>query len=343
MNQKTESPCAAWNLISSYVIVPGTRCLLPGTTLASCSTVTDGVNSLWFANRTLSATQSTQYGVSTFFSYTANLASPNVTFAVRSSEMGFFGAEVLSDSYERWNTGGSLCLRSEFPFLALLRDDIAIWDERTNPPFTLKSKTTATATKPSNSTSDNRFASNAPIYIIAGMVILMVLSLRLNYNRAGGGASGARSRAAQMPQPVIRINGLQPPAEEALPAYQQPPHEMQSIMSTSPAANAELNARASIASRRSSTVPSIAGSEVLLLETWSVEDVARWVRLNGAGPVGAERVRADLIDGGLLTQLTVEEILQVFSLEDDYERDKLREALTVLKADNGEAPPVYDD
>ncbi|KAJ3403217.1 hypothetical protein HDU80_004378 [Chytriomyces hyalinus] len=292
---------------------------------------------------TLSATHSTQYGVNTFFSYTANLASPNVTFAVRSSEIGFFGAEVLSDSYERWNTGGNLCLRSDVPFLALLRDDIAIWDERTNPPFTLKSKTNTTTTKPSNSTSGNRFASNAPIYILVGMVILMVLSLRFNYNRASGGASGARSRAAQMEQPVIRINGLQPPAEEALPVYQQPPHEMQSIISISPSANAELNAGASIASRRSSTVPSLAGSEVLLLETWSVEEVARWVRLNGAGPAGAERVRADLIDGGVLKQLTVEEILQVFSLEDEYERDKLREALTVLKADNGEAPPVYDD
>ncbi|KAJ3249985.1 hypothetical protein HDU77_007235 [Chytriomyces hyalinus] len=309
--------------------------------------MTDGVNSLWFANRTLSATHSTQYGVNTFFSYTANLTSPNVTFAVSSSTMGFFGADVLSDSYERWNTDGSLCLRSDVPFLALVRDSITIWDERTNPPFSLKSKTVTTGTKPSNSSSDNnsRFASNAPIYIVAVMAVLMVLSLRLSKNRAGGagGASGARSRAAQTSQPVIRVNGLQPPAEESLPAYRQPPHEMQSIISTSPSANAELNAGASIASRRSSTVPSIAGSEVLLLETWSVEEVARWVRLNGAGPAGAERVRADLIDGGVLKQLTVEEILKVFSLEDDYERDKLREALTVLKADNGEAPPVYDD
>ncbi|KAJ3266065.1 hypothetical protein HDU77_002857 [Chytriomyces hyalinus] len=257
--------------------------------------MTDGTNSLWYANKTLSATRSIQYGLDTFFSYTAEMdRMAAVTFEVMPNGMGFFfnGSSRPGPVYYKGATNSSLCLRTTFPFLALVRNDVISWDEATNPPA---------------------YQEGEPL----------------------------------APRPIILAHVQRPyvqrPQEETLPAYNQV-HEMEGVVSTlSPAARtAESDAVLSASSRRVSVAPSVTPSEVLSLESWSVEEVAGWVRLNGAGLSGAEKVRTLQMDGGVLKQLTVEEILRVFSLEDEYEIDKLREALAVLKANNGETPPEYE-
>ncbi|KAJ3249984.1 hypothetical protein HDU77_007234 [Chytriomyces hyalinus] len=317
----SSSPCTSWTTRFKPVMdtAAGTLCIRPGTTLTECTTMTDGVNSLWFANKTLSATHSTQYGVGTFFSYTANVTRyPTVTFEVTPTGMGFYYPD-LEPGYLCGisNFDSSLCLRRTFPFLAMVSYGSISWNETRNPPF---------------------YRVPAPVlhsflqvFQICALVLLgVVFAFR-------GCAVGQNSSA----QPEIRLNG-QASDVEALPAYQQS-HELGSIVSTAPltARSPESNAALSVASGRVSVAPSASGSEVLLLESWSVEEVAGWVRLNGAGLAGAKKVRESQMDGGALKQLTVEEILQVFSLQDDYEKDKLREALAVLKANNGEIPPVY--
>ncbi|KAI8839830.1 hypothetical protein BJ741DRAFT_662726 [Chytriomyces cf. hyalinus JEL632] len=206
--------------------------------------------------------------------------------------------------YYKGETGASLCLRATFLFLALVRNDVTSWDETTYPPFYQERPSQTTTTpKPTSvqRTSSDFFSDNSFISTIWPIFLVVML--------------------------VIAIIG-----EETLPAYNQT-HEMNGIVSTSTPATrtAESNATQLVSSRTVSVARSVTPSEVLSPETWSVEEVAGWVRLNGAGLSGAEKVRTLQMDGGMLKQLTVEEILQVFSLEDESERDKLREALTVLK------------
>ncbi|KAJ3403218.1 hypothetical protein HDU80_004379 [Chytriomyces hyalinus] len=348
-----DSPCTFWTTPFTPVTntTAGTVCLPHGSlTLADCSTMTDGTNALWFANKTLSATNTTQYGIGTFFSYTANMPRTNVTFEVDPYRMGFYYSDTYTPGfvYENGTFESTLCLRSTFPFLALVRNDSISWNETTNPPFyavpeapppstTGRPTSSSTGTNNNSNTNTNRLSGTWPY------VLLFSLSVVVYYVWRGKVADRYRTASydSASQQPDIQVNG-QRPDEEALPAY-QPAHEMGSIVSTAPplAARSESNVGLSVPSGRVSVAPSASGSEILLLESWSVEEVAAWVRLNGAGRAGAEKVRENQIDGGVLTQLTVEEILQVFSLEDDYEKDKLREALAVLKANNGETPPVY--
>ncbi|KAJ3233343.1 hypothetical protein HDU81_002324 [Chytriomyces hyalinus] len=333
-----DGPCASWTTPFEPVSdAKGIVCAPPGTTLTQCSTMTDGVNSLWYANRTLSATNTTEFGVGTFFSYTATITSV-VTFEVLPYGIEFSNSiTVARPVYRNGTFNSSLCLRRTFPFLALVRNGSVSWNETTNPPFYLipdllpaPSPTPKVFSDTSSvyNKSSIQFGTILPIFF-GGLVLLVLVSV-------------FRRRMANqdsVPQPVIQLNG-QRAEEEALPAYQQS-HEMENIVSPHPGSFVESNAGLSVASGRVSVAPSTAGSEILLLESWSVEEVARWVRLNGAGRAGAEKVREIQMDGGVLKQLTVEEILQAFSLEDEYEKDKLREALAVLKADNGECPPVY--
>ncbi|KAJ3266066.1 hypothetical protein HDU77_002858 [Chytriomyces hyalinus] len=329
------SPCTSWTTRFTPVTnsTAGTQCAPPGTTLTECTTMTDGTNSLWYANKTLSATHSTQYGVGTFFSYTANMTRSHVvTFKVTPTGMGFYsdGPGLLSGIT---NFDSSLCLRSTFPFLAMVSYSSISWNETSNPPFYWVPESNPPFVPASFSDSNsNSFPLGTVLLVSLGALVLLGIVFAFRRYAGGGGSSA---------QPVIQLNG-QVSDVEALPAYQQS-HEMGSIVSTAPltARSPESNAGLSVASGRVSVAASASGSEVLLLESWSVEEVAAWVRLNGAGLAGAEKVRENQIDGGVLTQLTVEEILQVFSLEDDYEKDKLREALAVLKANNGETPPVY--
>ncbi|KAI8839831.1 hypothetical protein BJ741DRAFT_598821 [Chytriomyces cf. hyalinus JEL632] len=350
-----DTACASWSTPFTPVTnsSSGIVCIPPGSTsLTECFTMTDGTNSLWYANKTLSATHSTEYGVGTFFSYTANMTTPSmITFQVNYYGMGFHSdISGTGPVYENGTRGSSLCLRSTFPFLALVYDGVVSWNETTDPPFyrTVPQPspipsgrmTTTTSTVPRLSSpqvsSDSSTATKTWIYLLGStFIVVMIYSWR-------GQATSQSFSGSSAAQPVIHLNG-QRADEEALPAYQQS-HEMESIVSTAPlvARPPESSAGLSVASGRISVAPSASGSaEVLLLESWSVEEVAAWVRLNGAGRAGAERVRENQMNGGVLAQLTVEEILQVFALEDDYEKDKLREALAVLKANNGETPPVY--
>ncbi|KAJ3233342.1 hypothetical protein HDU81_002323 [Chytriomyces hyalinus] len=351
-----DGPCTSWD--TPFMPVTdgsGSVCIPPGVSLIQCTTMTDGVNSLWYANRTLSATNTTEYNIGTFFSYTANMPSTAaVTFEINSSGIGFYYSDtsVSGPVYFNGSFESSLCLRSTFPFLALVRNGSISWNETTNPPFylitpspTSQTTTTATAsptsspeTTPSTPSNVNRGVSGTWPYVLA-FSILVVLYYVWRGRVTDRYTTGSLDSSLQ---PVVRGNGQWRPDEEALPAYQPAAHEMGSII-VSPhlAARSESYAGVSVASGRVSVAPSATGSEVLLLENWSVEEVAAWIRLNGAGRVGAEKVREIQMDGGMLMQLTVEEILQVFSLEDDYEKDKLREALAVLKADSGESPPVY--
>ncbi|KAI8836506.1 hypothetical protein BJ741DRAFT_188930 [Chytriomyces cf. hyalinus JEL632] len=333
-----DGPCTSWKTAFTPEAngTAGTQCVPPGTTLTQCSTMTDGTNSLWYANKTLSATHSTQYGVGTFFTYTANMTSSSmITFDVTATGMGF--------CYSDFHTPGllcgdstfdsSLCLRTTFPFLAMVSYGSVSWNETTNPPFHwVPDPSPPFVPGRVSDRYSNSFQLSSVLPICLGALVLLVVVYAFR-----GCAAGRRSSA----QPVIRLNGQRSDVE-ALPAYQQS-HEMGSIVSTAPltARSPESNAGLSVASGRVSVAASASGSEILLLESWSVEEVAAWVRLNGAGLAGAEKVRENQIDGGVLTQLTVEEMLQVFSLEDDYEKDKLREALAVLKANNGETPPAY--
>ncbi|KAI8839829.1 hypothetical protein BJ741DRAFT_598820 [Chytriomyces cf. hyalinus JEL632] len=345
------TPCASWSTPFTPVAntTAGTVCVPQGSTsLTDCSTMTDGTNSLWYANKTLSATNTTQYGVGTFFSYTANLPRTNVTFDIDPFGIGFYYSDTYTPNfiYENSSLHSTLCLRNTFPFLALIRNDSIYWNETTNPPFYYTPEEKPPAPFPSTArpvSSSSNTNSNDPVSSTWPYVLVFSVSVVVYY--VWRGKVAASSSDSQ--QPDIQVNG-QRQDEEALPAY-QPAHEMGSIVSTAPpppppllATRSESNAGLSVQSGRISVAPSASGSaEVLLLESWSVEEVAAWVRLNGAGRAGAERVRENQMNGGVLAQLTVEEILQVFALEDDYEKDKLREALAVLKANNGEAPPVY--
>ncbi|KAI8836509.1 hypothetical protein BJ741DRAFT_605741 [Chytriomyces cf. hyalinus JEL632] len=312
--------------------------------------MTDGTDSLWYANKTFSATKSTQYGVNTFFSYSAELdRTGTVTFNVMPNGMGFFydRSSLPGPVYFKGDINASLCLRNSFPFLALVRNNVISWNETTYPPFYQErpSQTTTPTTKPTSGpkTSSSDFFSDSSFISTIWPIFLVVM---LAFGLISSGSYCQRCRDNQEggplePRPVAFVN-VQRPVEETLPAYNQT-DEMEGIVSTSTPAtrNAESITSPLVASRRVSLAPSVMPSEVLSLENWSVEEVAAWVRLNGAGLSGAEKVRTLRMDGGVLKQLTVEELLQVFSLEDEYERDKLREALAVLKENNGETPPVY--
>ncbi|KAI8839832.1 hypothetical protein BJ741DRAFT_83120 [Chytriomyces cf. hyalinus JEL632] len=302
------SPCTSWTTRFTPVTntTAGTLCISPYTSLTDCSTMTDGTNSLWYANKTLSATHSTQYGVNTFFSYTANMTrQPVVTFEVTPTGMGFYyNASVPGLLCGISTFDSSLCLRRTFPFLALVSYNSISWTETSNPPFHWVPDPDPPFVPGNSNPNSFPFSTVVPVCLGALVLVGVVFAFRGYAARRGSSA--------------------QPSDVETLPAYQQS-YEMGSIVSTAP-----LTARP-----RDSNV-GLSVAEVLPLESWSVEEVAGWVRLNGAGRTGADKVRENQMDGGVLAQLTVEEILQMFSLEDDYEKDKLREALAVLKSNNGE-------
>ncbi|KAI8839833.1 hypothetical protein BJ741DRAFT_662729 [Chytriomyces cf. hyalinus JEL632] len=337
--------CPSWKTAFATVTNPiSTVCVPHGTTLAECTTMTDGTNSLWYANKTLSATHSNQYGINSFFSYTANMPrSPVVTFEVMPFGIGFYYS--LTDPGLVYNKGpllSNLCLRSTFPFLALVINDVISWNETTDPPFY---QTPQQPSPPSTSVSVSSNGYNGTrtwIYLLtSAIIVLMIYSWRRQWT--------SRSTSSPVTQPVIRqrpgaeaLPVLYPRGAEALPVCYQS-HELDSVVSAAPlvARPPHSSTGLSVASGRVSVAASASGSEALLLESWSVEEVAAWVRLNNAGSAGADKVRENQMDGRVLAQLTVEEILQVLSLDDDFEKDKLREALAVLKANNGETPPVY--
>ncbi|KAJ3266053.1 hypothetical protein HDU77_002845 [Chytriomyces hyalinus] len=76
------------------------------------------------------------------------------------------------------------------------------------------------------------------------------------------------------------------------------------------------------------------------LETWTVEDCAKWVEINGAGERGAESVRANEMDGRLLAGLDVQEIVAVFEYATLADKARFKRAVIAVKSPL-EDPPIY--
>ncbi|KAJ3229356.1 hypothetical protein HDU81_005418 [Chytriomyces hyalinus] len=294
--------------------------------MSHCSLFSNGNTSLLYAFDTLIITQSSFNRTDASFSNLTDIWSFNASqelsskYSVRAS-----GLTASLTKYGMFDGGSSFsnlvgfCFEDQEPYVSY-RDYVGdvLWLPQSTNRYLYGTPSSVYLSGPNTSTNLTNISTATWVGISFGILALICLLIAVRSARKKSAFSNTQHTAgttfAMNPRNLNHNDD-----QEGLPLYEE--------IETGSSATS-LHSTAHSAFPRA-TVQGVAARRVV--QGWTIDDVAAWVRLNGGDDSFEQVVRTEKIDGSVIETLDVEDILNAFTFSTNAAREVMCNALTSLK------------